>query len=156
MILLEAWRITPPQYADADFSGLGAEKIGGRFNSKGRRVVYTSGSLSLALLELLVQAGDRRRIRHYRCRSVTFHEQQVEMLDAGDLPEGWDVRPYTRVSQEVGDRWLEEERSLILRVPGVVVPQEYNYLINPLHPDFLDLTLSDPMPVPFDPRLAER
>lgn len=152
--MLTAWRITPPQYADTAFSGIGAERYGGRFNSKGRRVVYTSGSFSLALLELLVQAGDRHRIKHYLCRSVTFREQQVEVLQAENLPAGWDARPYVKASQEVGDAWLEEARSLVLQVPSVVVPHEYNYLINPLHPEYSGLVFSDAMPVPFDPRLS--
>ena len=154
MTLHTAWRISPPHYADSAFSGRGAEHIGGRFNSPGLRMVYTADSLALALLEMLVQAGTRRRLAGYRCRSVTFSDDQVRVIDVPDLPEGWDARPYTTISQAVGDRWLRETRSLVLRVPSVVVPQEHNYLINPLHPAFSGLSFGEVLPVPLDPRLV--
>lgn len=152
MAQITVWRIVDPKHAADAFSGIGAEILGGRFNSKGRRLVYTAGSVSLALLELLVQANKRSRLREYLCIPATFDASQVEVHDA-DLPNGWDARPYTHVSQHFGDRWLEEERSLVLRVPSVVVPQEYNYLINPAHPEMGTVEIGDAFPAPFDDRL---
>ena len=77
------------------------------------------------------------------------------MLEIDDLPSGWDARPYTSVSQDVGDRWLVEERSLILIVPCVVNPHDYNFLINPLHPKFDEIDIGEPFAAPFDHRLVE-
>ena len=148
------WRITPPQYAATAFSGIGAEQYGGRFNSRGRRVAYTSGSLSLALLELLVQAGDRRRIAHYQYRTALCDSAHIEILTLEALPEGWDGLPYSAVSQAVGDVWLDAAPSLVLRVPSVVVPEEFNYLINPLHPAYSTLKFTAPQSLRLDPRLV--
>lgn len=155
MARITVWRIVDPRYAADAFSSIGAEILGGRFNSKGRRLVYTAGSVSLALLELLVQANKRSRLRGYLCNPATFDASQVEMLDGDDLPEGWDARPYTRVSQDFGDRWLDEERSLVLRVPSVVVPQEYSFLINPAHPEVETIEIGEAIQAPFDERLME-
>lgn len=153
--MLTVWRIVGPAYVDDAFSGEGAELHGGRFNSKGRKVVYTAGSISLTLLELLVQAGKKERLAGHLCLPATFDEAHVELLVRTDLPAGWDARPYTRVSQEIGDQWWEEQRSLVLGVPSVVVPQEYNYLINPLHPAFDEIEIGSAFPAPFDRRLIE-
>jgi RES domain-containing protein len=150
---IRAWRITPKRYEDTAFSGLGAEEYGGRFNSDGTALVYTSESLALATLELLVRANDRRRLQDRVCLPVSFPSPHVTVLNAEDLPERWNSRPYTPDSQHVGDAWVESETSLVLRVPSVVVPVENNYLINPHHPDAADLEIGDAIPLPLDPRL---
>lgn len=154
MAAITAWRIVAPRWTANAFDGIGAEQTGGRFNSAGHRIVYTSDSLALAVLEILVQAGKRSRIRDHVCIPVTFDSTQVEGLEAADLPDGWDYVPYQRASQQIGDTWLEEQRSLVLRVPSVVIPVQYNYLINPQHPDFSMLQIGQPKPVPVDRRVG--
>ena len=151
-----AWRISPAKYQDTAFDGAGSKKYGGRFNSVGTPVVYTSASLSLATLELLARVNERQRLATGRiCLSVTFEERHVTACIENDLPDGWDARPYEPASQRVGDEWAGSEESLVLRVPSVVVPSECNYLINPEHPDFGQLTFGEPMPLEPDPRLLE-
>lgn len=151
--MITVWRITAPEYAETAYSGEGARLWGGRFNSPGRRVVYASGSLALATLEVLAGANDRRRLRGYLAVSATLDEEAIETLGAADLPPGWDARPYTAASQAVGDAWLDEGRSLALRVPSVVVPVEWNVLLNPAHPDYDAVTIGRPTVAPFDSRL---
>ncbi|MEM1043368.1 MAG: RES family NAD+ phosphorylase [Bacteroidota bacterium] len=151
--MIEVWRITAPEYADTAFSGEGARLWGGRWGSEGRRLVYTAGSLSLALLEVLAGAGDRHRLRGYLAVKASFDEHHLDTLDTASLPTGWDARPYTGVSQAVGDRWLDEQSSLALRVPSVVVPTEWNVLLNPEHPAFEEIVFDVPTAAPFDPRL---
>lgn len=148
-----AWRITSEKYAETAFSGEGAKEYGGRFNSPGTPVVYTSESISLATLELLAKAGRRQRLSGRVVLPVTFGEHSVIAYDKSDLPDGWDGRPYGPASQQVGDDWVQSEESLVLRVPSVVVPAEYNYLINPGHPEFEELEIGEPRPLDRDPRL---
>ncbi|MCS3698609.1 RES family NAD+ phosphorylase [Salinibacter ruber] len=148
-----AWRITSEKYAETAFSGEGAKEYGGRFNSPGTPVVYTSESISLATLELLAKAGGRRRLSRRVVLPVTFREEHLITQGAEDLPGGWDDRPYGSASQQVGDKWVQSGRSLVLRVPSVVVPAEHNYLINPEHPTFGELEIGEPRPLKPDPRL---
>ncbi len=150
---ITAWRITSEKYADTAFSGEGAKKYGGRFNSVGTPVVYTSESISLATLELLAKAGRRQRLSGRVVLSVTFEESQVIVYDKKDLPEGWDARPYGPSSQQATGEWIRSEKSLVLKVPSVVVPEEHNYLINPEHPDFDKLEFGEPRSLDPDPRL---
>ncbi len=153
MSQITAWRISPARYRETAFRGEGAKEHGGRWGSVGTPLVYTSESLALATLELLVRVGSRTRLEERVCLSVTFREEHVLVTGAPDLPGGWDARPYTSVSQEVGDQWAASEQSLVLRVPSVVVPAEHNYLINPLHPDFDALMVERSLLLALDPRL---
>lgn len=153
MTTITAWRITPRKYQDTAFTGAGAKEYGGRFNSVGTAVVYTSDSLALATLELLTKVNERRRLRDRVCIPVTFRETHVQTRNAAELPDGWDIRPYGPASQRVGDEWVRSDASLVLRVPSVVLPHAYNYLINPQHPDAQDLSVGDPEPLHLDPRI---
>lgn len=150
---MKVWRITDRRYADSAFTGAGAEQYGGRFNSVGRRVIYTAGSLSLAMLETLVQANDRGRLLGHVVLWTEVDQQEVAYLNESDLPSDWRVLPYRSATKEVGDQWLDRRESLVLGVPSVVVPQERNYLINPGHPAFSTLEFSRPVPAGCDPRL---
>lgn len=151
--MITAWRITPAKYQSAAFSGEGAKEYGGRFNSVGTPVVYTSESLALATLELLTKINSRSRAADRICLPVRFDEAHVQVRSGDDLPEGWDARPYGPTSQEVGDAWIRSQASLVLRVPSIVVPREHNYLINPRHPDASDLQIGEPEPLDLDPRI---
>ena len=102
---------------------------------------------------MLVQANTRSRLAGHVCLSATFDEALVAELAEGELPDGWDARPYTSVSQRLGDAWLEAKTAAVLRVPSVVVPIESNYLIDPAHPDFPSIRIGTPSVAPFDPRL---
>jgi RES domain-containing protein len=151
--IITAWRITPVKYQDAAFSGEGAKEYGGRFNSVGTPVVYTSESRSLATLKLLTKINSRSRAKGRVCLAVRFDEAQVLVRNEDDLPEGWGARPYGPASQEIGDAWIRSQASLVLRVPSIVVPREHNYLINPRHPDASDLEIGEPEPLGLDPRI---
>ena len=135
------------------FSGAGAKAYGGRFNSPGRRVVYTSGSLSLGILELIVQSNKRDRLRDLVCASASFDPALVKRLDAADLPANWASRPPSALTQRLGDDWLASRETCILRVPSVVVPRESNYLFNPSHPDVARVTFGEVLPIDLDHRL---
>lgn len=155
MASITAWRISAARYAETAFSGEGAKQYGGRFNSVGVPLVYTSGSLALATLELLARIRRRQRLVDRVCLSVTFDEDDVLAYGASDLPDGWDARPYGAASQRVGDAWVRSQSSLVLRVPSVVVPRESNYLINPRHPDVDRLEIGAPEPLDPDPRITK-
>lgn len=152
---ITTWRITSEEYAESAFSGKGAEKYGGRFNSTGTPVVYTSESLALATLEMLAKINDRRRLAGRVCIPATFDANRVIAYEAHDLPAGWNARPYGPASQTVGDEWIRAGESLVLRVPSVVVPKEHNYLINPAHSAIGEMEIGTPEPLEPDPRIFE-
>ena len=79
-----------------------------------------------------------------------------DLLDEEGLPDGWDAAPPGFVSQGIGDRWLDEASSALLRVPSVIVPAESNFLLNPRHPEFERIEIGEPEELRLDPRLVGR
>lgn len=133
---MRLWRLTRAVHLDEPLSGLGAKKYGGRWNSKGHAVVYTSESLELALLEALVHLDPDviPRDMHQVCIEI---DDSLVVPVAEPLPDGWDRPPPYRANvQEVGDRWVHDRSSLALAVPASVLPDRRNVLLNPMHSDF--------------------
>ena len=147
-----AWRIVRQQHAKAAFSGDGASRFGGRWNSRGVAVVYASSTQSLAALETLVHLNPATRFR-YKVFTVTFDESLVETMPLNRLPRDWKTQPVPRSTQRLGDAWARAARSPILRVPSVLVPGESNLVLNPNHPDFSRVVIGKPVNFVFDPRL---
>lgn len=148
------WRICASQYAQAAYSGEGARIYGGRWNSRGRAVVYISESVSLAVLEQLVHVEDPAALDAFVVVSATLEESAVETLSVASLPDDWRVYPAPASIKEIGDVWLTETRSLAMKVPSATVRGQYNLLVNPAHPDFAAVEVSKPEALDLDPRIT--
>ncbi len=149
----KAWRIVKPYHAEDAFSGEGARRYGGRWNSIGMSMVYAAESKALAALELLVHLDQESVLENYLCIPIRFSETCLRTLDARGLPSDWRTHPPPRSVQHLGDRWLTDQVSVVLEVPSVLIPGERNYLINPFHPDFSNIEIGAPEPFEFDPRI---
>lgn len=149
-----AWRLVRPGFGRKEaFSGEGARLYGGRWNSPGRALVYSSSSLSLAALETLAHAERRSFERDYLVFKIRVPVALMEELAESALPSDWRSRPVSAGARAVGDSWLSGGGSAVLSVPSVIVPSERNYLLNPNHPDFVALTTYPPERFRFDDRL---
>ena len=153
--MITAWRLVKPRHAAAAFNGEGARIHGGRWNSPGTRVAYASDSIALAALEVLAHLQSTAVLQTYSLASLRFPEASIEVLAASALPARWRRFPSPRENQAIGDRWVVEGRSLILRVPSAIVPAAANFLINPLHADFDKVVVGRPERFAFDPRLLK-
>jgi RES domain-containing protein len=147
------WRITKSAQAASAFDGEGARLHGGRWNSPGTSVVYTAQSEALAALELLVHLQSSQLLLAYCSIAADFDASLIEAVDPASLPGNWREYPAPAALQTIGDRWVAEQRSLVLQVPSAIVPSEVNYLLAPQHPDFRRVALSKPKPFTLDPRL---
>jgi RES domain-containing protein len=85
---------------------------------------------------------------------VDFNGALVTDLSRGKLPVDWRQSPPSPATQILGDTWVDQKESAILRVPSALVPEEYNYLFNPAHPDFGQLRIGTPQDYSVDPRLS--
>ena len=137
--MMRVWRIAAdaPTYAADDLTGTGAKLSGGRWNRKGTPMVYAAASRALACLETLV---------HLNAGDLPLNRYLVELLIPEKLfasavhfkPQahvGWDAIPEGLVSLDAGQAWVRQGRSAVMVVPSVLVPEEFNVLINPAHPD---------------------
>ncbi len=141
------------RHAVQAFNGEGARLFGGRWNSPGVAVVYTAGSRALAALELLVHLDSSRVLKTFVLCPVEFDERLARTLEPGEDPRNWRADPVPRSIQAIGDAWIKQAESAVLRVPSVIVAAEWNYLLNPKHPDFSKIQVGQPSPFDFDPRL---
>ncbi len=146
------FRITKDKYAN-DLSGLGAFKVGGRWNSKGGFMLYTASTISLAVLENLVHFNLHYLPKDMVIVKVSIPSNSFKLLEVGKLNEKWKSSPFNKYSQTIGDDWLKKQDSLVLVVPSAVNIYEYNYLINPHHPEFKNVKIEEIIPFEFDTRL---
>jgi RES domain-containing protein len=151
--VITGWRIVKRKYAADAFSGEGARIAGGRWNSPGSPLVYIAGSRSLAVLEILAHIGRATLLPAYVLISCSFEETLVLDVETRTLPAGWRGYPSPPALQTIGDRWLREATSAVLRVPSAIIPAESNYLLNPAHGDFSTITVQPPEHFEFDLRL---
>ncbi len=152
---MRVWRLVRPAFGDAAaaFSGEGARRFGGRWNSVGRAVVYTSEHLSLAALETLAHADRKRFARDLVAFEVHVPSDLIAVLADADVPAGWRARPDAPDARAVGDAWLAAGTHAALSVPSVLVPQERNLLLDPAHLRFAEVRIGPARPFRFDDRL---
>ena len=151
-----AWRIVKHSHVANAFDGEGARRHGGRWNTTGTAVVYVSESRALAALEILARLQSTRAVSGYVLIPVEFPGSVVEAIDTSTLPEDWQASPPPPSAQRIGDEWAEAKRSLALRVPSALIPNESNYLLNPTHPEFDRTIIGEKEEFELDPRLLGR
>ena len=128
-------------YAHDAASGAGADKFGGRWNSKGVPVIYTAESLALAMVEAGLDPDDIDLMRNFSKVSFTLDEALIGILSNDLLPDDWDSVPAAAGTKVLGDSWVKDQSSAVLSVPSVLSSEEHCYVLNPEHPDFKKITV---------------
>ena len=154
------WRIATDtkSYEADDLSGAGAKTTGGRWNAPGDALVYTSETQALACLGTVVHlnAGGLPLNRYLVSVAIPASVWAKARTETpGSLPVGWDADPSGRASIQFGLAWIRSGASALLRVPSVIVPDECNVLINPLHPDSRAIVARKIRKWLYDPRLTK-
>ncbi len=151
--MISAWRIVKKKHLKTALTGEGARLYGGRWNSKGKSVIYTAESRALAVTEMLVHLDSSSPLAKCVVIETQFDEALVREIDAAGLPRNWRDEPAPKRLQAIGDAWIDAGASLVLRVPSAVIQGEFNYLLNPAHPDFGKLKFANPESFRVDKRL---
>lgn len=150
--MLIAYRVCKTRYPV--FDGTGAQIAGGRWNSRGRPLIYCADSFAGALLEIIVHANAPVALPgpHHCARALVEDAIGIEVLQETDLP-GWADEDAV-VSRAFGDRWMDERRTAVLSVPAATArPYGRNLLLNPEHPDYSRIVLEPAVDVAWDTRL---
>lgn len=116
-------------------------------------VTYLSEHLSLAALEILAHAEDVAMLDAYVALKVTLPD--TELSEPSELPKDWQDNPPPKSTREIGRRWFDEGKTLLLIVPSALIPSEHNYLVNPNHADFTKIEVAEPIEFAFDARVLK-
>lgn len=147
------WRICRRRYAAEAASGEGARLYGGRWNSRGVRVVYASSSLALAAVETFVNLEPNLTPKDPVSIEGDIPDAvEIARVDPEALPAKWDQTRDESLRQ-VGDDWIRTGRTVALLVPSAAIRGEWNMLLNPTHPDFSKVKFREPEPFEFDVRM---
>ncbi|MEM1319584.1 MAG: RES family NAD+ phosphorylase [Bacteroidota bacterium] len=133
---MEVFRITKEKYK-ADLSGKGAELFGGRWNPVGCPALYTSESRALCALEILVHTSKDFLPPKYIIQTIHIPrklEKEIAHIASKNLPANWDLIQHDESTEELGLRYFKEKNKLGIKVPSVIIQQESNIILNPLHP----------------------
>lgn len=148
--MISVWRIESEKHLDAMKTGKGALLYGGRWNEKGTPLIYASDSLALATLEKFVHLS--RFDFKMKLRSLEIKIPKSVLIKKLNTAQFEDIITTTS-TQIYGSQWAEDKKTAILKVPSAIIKSEFNYLINPEHPDFMRIKFCEPVDFSFDDRL---
>lgn len=153
------WRIAAdtPTYTADDLAGTGAKVTGGRWNRPGTALVYCAENIALASLETFIHLNAsglplNRYLVRIEILEATWNAAVV--MTAANAPVGWDAIPTGKISLDAGDAWAASGASALLLVPSVIVAEEHNILINPLHAEAKTITASKIRKWHYDARMG--
>jgi len=139
-----------------ELSGKGAALSGNRWNSKGTELIYSADSRALAMSEVAVHLSLSILPKDYVMVEVDIQSYvSIASLSKEDLPANWSSFPHLLDTQQIGDVFVTERKDCVLKVPSAVVPGDFNFLINPFHPDFSTIRIVGQEDFPFDSRLFQ-
>jgi len=137
-----------------ELNGKGAALKGARWNSAGVEVIYTASNRSLAMAEVAVHLTLATLPINYMMLTIHIPDSvSILKLTPTDLPHKWNTFPYLSANQKIGDQFIRENKFCLLQIPSVVTKGDYNFLINPGHPQFSKIKIIEKEKFPFDTRI---
>jgi len=146
------WRIARRPHA-LDRLGTGAREDGGRWNHPGTGVIYTGCTIAIAALEKFVQVARQAPRDLVLVRVELPKRHSAERPELADLPQDWNLVPAGPASMDFGTTWARENRSLVLYIPSVLVPEERNAVVNPDHGEFAAVKMAIEREFHYDGRM---
>ena len=147
---MEVYRIVSKKWS----SKLTASGNAARWNTKENKVIYTAESRALACLENLVHTSGEELKKEFAIMLIEIPAAlKIDRVEIASLPHNWFEFENLLICRSIGDKWLMKKSSAVLRVPSVIISHEFNYLINPEHPDFKKIKLNSIEDFRFDPRI---
>ena len=147
------YRLSGEKYKN-DLSGRGAERAGGRWNSKGVAMLYTCQSRALCTTEIAVHTPLGIVPSDYWLTSIEIPDSTpVHEVNPTSLPKDWKSFPHPHSTQVIGDNFVSAGKYLVMKVPSAVVQGDFNYLVNPAHSLFQSLKIKSTELFEFDERL---
>ena len=150
---MELFRLSQSKHGKT-LSGKGASISGGRWNSPDVEVIYTAANRSLAMAEVAVHLTIATLPDGYMMMTIHVPDNMaISEVDTKELPTDWNQFPPLKATQSIGDRFIREGKTCLLKVPSAVTQGDFNILLNPLHDEFKKIKITGFDPFPFDKRM---
>jgi RES domain-containing protein len=150
---VEVFRLVRKKYP-IELSGNGAAISGARWNSKGTEMIYCAQNRALAMAEVMVHLTFATLPSDFVMLTISIPDEVlIAVLDPKKLNLDWNVFPTAFETPFIGDDFVKKKEACLLKVPSAVVKGDFNYLINPLHPDFSKIEIIEQVDFPFDKRI---
>lgn len=149
------YRVAHARYKDTTLSGIGAEKVGGRWNQIGTRAIYCSENAALALLEYYVHSDNKATLPRQILIAKIHIPDSFEIEEVKPLPANWNQYPYASQTTEVFTKRASNRDFFAIKVPSTLIGVEYNYILNPLYRDFGKVEVAEFIDLPVDKRLKK-
>ena len=156
---MKVFRIEREKYLETTLQGVGAALTEGyRWNSLNTYFVYTTESRALSTLEVAVHLDFLEDLPTDRFYVEIEIPDDIEILELSidQLPENWDSKPPILETQFIGDDFVSQKNAAVLKVPSAIIPPEFNYLINPNHPDSAKIKVTSTQRLRFDNRFKKK
>ena len=150
---MKAFRLVNARHAAEAFNGEGARRYGGRWNAVGTPMVYAAQSRARAAMETLVHTSGADRRIQYVMYEIDIPDRFTRTFERNNLPPDWQSLSPPASLQAIGSAWQVSRQSPALRVPSVMIQEEYCILLNPEHADSRAIQVHYPMRFEFDGRL---
>jgi RES domain-containing protein len=151
--VMVVYRITKSKHAH-DISGIGAAQYPGRWNRKGTPVLYTGKTIEIALLENIVHLPPMIAPK-LDLLTIEIPDNSIAVISPSELPANWSHYPAPTVLSEIGQKWIDEGKTLALEVPSSIVHSSTNVLLNCLHPRYGEVRVLRREKFRFDSRLVK-
>ena len=151
---MNVYRIARNRHLKDDLKGIGASIAPGRWNHKDIFCIYTAESRALTLVEHMANVTKESYISSlFTLRTFFLPDECILKIDITDLPKNWREKPPPVSTREFGATLLQSKQKPAYVLPSVIIPQEFNIIIDPLHPDIKKLKIIGDEPLDFDLRL---
>jgi RES domain-containing protein len=147
------WRLIKQRRKGDVLSGEGSRLYGARWNHPGVSIIYAATTLSLAALEVSVHLDRKEADLQFLAVELYVPDAYTEAIDVESLPPGWRNTPSIESCKDLGSTWAREQRSLVLKVPSIIIPQEQNILLACDHPEMSRVKVNAMHNFTFDSRL---
>lgn len=152
--MINAVRLSKARHKKQAFTGQGNQFTSGRWHNQMVSIVYASETFALAALEVFVHLQQQATHIKFVSFEIQIPDKLVlEVEDIASLPKRWRSQPPGSQTKKIGSSWVTSKRSAVLSVPSVIIPQNRNLLLNPMHPDFKKISIGQAKLFSFDARL---
>lgn len=146
------YRITGNKYA-GDITGTGSAMYGGRWNKKGSPVLYTGENKEIALLETVVHTPPML-VPNLDILTLEIPDDSITEIEIDQLPKNWTDYPAPTILSEIAEKWIQEGKTIALKVPSCVIHSTYNYILNCRHSEYSKVKVISRKNFHFDSRLT--